>query len=380
MNERIEVADVLKGLAIAGIALIHFAEQYSFFPAPSPSMVDQWVWNAVVFLTSGKMYAIFCVLFGFSFFIQHNNYSRRYGAIRTHWRDSFEVRYIVRMFWLGLFGLINNFFYNGDFLLVYSFTGLFLLLIKQFSNRALLTTATVLVFLPVQWVILALHQLDASITLPSLEVRPDALANHITRFDGSFFEVVKITWRSGLAENIHFFFSSGRIEQALGLFTIGFYIGRNGLLYENGQRIWRRVLIFSLAASAQFIAIKYLLPEPNQITPAAHLAQMTLSMLCNLTLTGVIFSAVVVLYYNLSAAKKGLTKLTPIGRASLTNYITQSIVGSLLFYGWGLGLSHHIGIAWSVCLAILVLVVQNWFCKRWLLRHSNGPVELLWKK
>ena len=77
-NTRIDVADILRGIAIGGIILIHFIEHMNFYSFPEPSSalwakVNQAVWDSTFFLLAGKMYAIFAMLFGLSFYIQHDN-------------------------------------------------------------------------------------------------------------------------------------------------------------------------------------------------------------------------------------------------------------------------------------------------------------------
>ena len=75
-----------------------------------------------------------------------------------------------------------------------------------------------------------------------------------------------------------------------------------------------------------------------------------------------------------------LNYLIPYGRMSLTNYITQSIIGSMLFYNWGFGLHDKLGITASVLVGALIFVVQLSFCRWWMRRHSHGPMEYLWKR
>ena len=81
-NTRIDVADILRGIAIGGIVLIHFIEQLNFYLFREPSTpfmgtLNHAVWETTFFLLAGKMYAIFSLLFGLSFFIQHDNQAQK---------------------------------------------------------------------------------------------------------------------------------------------------------------------------------------------------------------------------------------------------------------------------------------------------------------
>ena len=103
-NTRIDVADILRGIAIGGIVLIHFIEQLNFYMFPEPSSelmakVNACVWDTTFFLLAGKMYAIFSMLFGLSLFIQHDNQAQQ--------GKDFRHRFVWRMVLLMLFGLFD---------------------------------------------------------------------------------------------------------------------------------------------------------------------------------------------------------------------------------------------------------------------------------
>lgn len=75
---RIEVVDALRGFAVMAILLVHNLEHFIFpvYPESSPewlSILDAGVFNAVFSLFAGKSYAIFALLFGFTFYIQSHN-------------------------------------------------------------------------------------------------------------------------------------------------------------------------------------------------------------------------------------------------------------------------------------------------------------------
>jgi uncharacterized membrane protein YeiB len=70
--------------------------------------------------------------------------------------------------------------------------------------------------------------------------------------------------------------------------------------------------------------------------------------------------------------------LAPFGRMALTNYLMQSVICTLCFYGYGLG---HWGLAraWQVVFAVLLLAMQIAFSHWWLARYRFGPIEWLWR-
>jgi uncharacterized protein len=71
--------------------------------------------------------------------------------------------------------------------------------------------------------------------------------------------------------------------------------------------------------------------------------------------------------------------LAPAGRMALTNYLLQSVVGTLLFYQYGLGLWGQVSRAWQFALVIAVFALQLVFSRWWLRRFRFGPVEWLWR-
>ena len=65
---------------------------------------------------------------------------------------------------------------------------------------------------------------------------------------------------------------------------------------------------------------------------------------------------------------------------SLTNYVTQSIIGSFLYFGYGLGLHAKCGTTVSICIGIVFLILQVSFAHWWMARHKRGPLESIWHK
>ncbi|MGV2644066.1 DUF418 domain-containing protein, partial [Clostridium perfringens] len=66
-----------------------------------------------------------------------------------------------------------------------------------------------------------------------------------------------------------------------------------------------------------------------------------------------------------------------VGRMSLTNYLTQSVVCVLIFYGFGLGMFGKLGVLQGALLAILIYAVLATGSLLWLKRFHGGPIERL---
>ncbi len=146
-GERIELLDVLRGLAICGILIgnVQWFSGYGLMPAeiaPVPTSVDNVVQFLVHFLVEGKFYSIFSFLFGFGFAMQ----MARAGE-RGDERGSVFKR---RLFWLLVIGFAHGFLlWAGDILSVYAWMGFILLLFRKKPDESLLKWTAWLIVVPV---------------------------------------------------------------------------------------------------------------------------------------------------------------------------------------------------------------------------------------
>ena len=146
---RIEAIDALRGFAVLAILLVHHLEHFIFsvYPTDSPAWLnalDNGTLNAVFSLFAGKAYAIFSLLFGFTFYIQYENQSRL--------GKDFGYRFIWRLIGLSLFATLNAaFFPAGDVLLLYAIMGLVLFVVRKWSDKAILLAAIFFTLQPMEW-------------------------------------------------------------------------------------------------------------------------------------------------------------------------------------------------------------------------------------
>lgn len=64
----------------------------------------------------------------------------------------------------------------------------------------------------------------------------------------------------------------------------------------------------------------------------------------------------------------------------MTIYLMQSIIGTFIFYHYGLGLYGKIGVDTVTWLAVGIFVLQIVFAELWFLKFKQGPVEAVWKR
>lgn len=148
-SPRIEVVDALRGFAVMAIILVHNLEHFIFpvYPTHTPGWLDaldQGVFNVVFTLFAGKAYAIFALLFGFTFYVQSNN--------REKQNKDFGYRFLWRLVLLAGFATVNAaFFPAGDVLLLFVVVGLVLFFTRHWSDKAVFIAAVIFLLQPVEW-------------------------------------------------------------------------------------------------------------------------------------------------------------------------------------------------------------------------------------
>ncbi len=377
-NNRIEIADVLRGFAVMGITLIHFIERFSLYSFPEETcgflvFTDRVIWDSVFFTFAGKAYCIFALLFGFSFFIQDNSQKEK--------GKDFRGRFAWRLVLLFFIACVNSMLFPGEILVLYALLGYVLIAVCRLSTRTVAIIAAVLLLQPFEWgqIIYALfnpgYVANAQFDVPYWDI-----VNTAQR-EGSFLEMCKTAIWTGNIANMGWMILHGRVTQTAGLFMVGMLIGRGKVfLYsETNIKLWIKVFIISVAAFFPLYGLTALLPD--FITREALLAPSALiaKSLSNLAFTGVLFAGVILVYY-LTKFRRVFHQFAPYGRMSLTNYLSQSLIGAFLFYNWGLGLYRYTGITVCFLIGIGVFLLQYFFCRWWLRSHRQGPLEWLWKK
>ena len=377
-NTRIDVADILRGVAIGGIILIHFIEQLNFYVFPEPSSpfwgaVNQGVWDTVFFLLAGKMYAIFAMLFGLSFFIQHDNQAQK-GV-------DFRLRFLWRMVLLFMFGLFDLLFYNGDILCVYAACGVLIIPLIRASDKVLKIITFLLLLQPIELVYLIIGAIDPSASPLDLGSLDHFNAVAVAQEHGSILDVAVAGLRHGQQVNFLWAIENGRLTQTIFFFLVGIMLGRRRLFYNEGNNLalWKKVLRGAAVAFVILVPLYYIVPKQFDSVCISNSLNVMLNMWKNLSMMLMIVSGITLLYYQ-TDAKKWLIKIASYGKMSLTNYLSQSIFGAMLFYNWGFGLFRYCGHTVALMMGAGFILLQYLFCTWWLKNHRRGPFEELWAR
>ncbi len=377
-HARVDIADVLRGLAVMGIIILHCIEHFNCYSYPNTTEQSAWlnftdkaVWDGLFFMFGGKAYAVFALLFGFSFFIQDDNQRMR--------GNDFRLRFCWRLVLLFIIGNINAAFFTAEVLVLYSLVGFILPLTCRLKDKWVMLLACVLLVqpLPMYYVIRAC--LDPEFVTPAIPTNEFWAATMKAQTGGGFLETVRVNLWEGQLASLAWAWDNGRVFQTASLFLFGVLIGRRGLFLKKNLHVWGKVLAGALIAFFPLYGLGNMLPRfienHNILTPLL----LTVSSLYKFAFMLVLVSGVIFAFYKTSM-RTALMKITPYGKMSLTNYITQSIFGSLLFYNWGFALHDDLTITFSALVGVAFFFFQLVFCRWWMAHHSHGPLEYLWKR
>ena len=91
-------------------------------------------------------------------------------------------------------------------------------------------------------------------------------------------------------------------------------------------------------------------------------------------------ATVVVICSFIPIAIKVLMPFAKLGRMSLTMYLMQSILLSVLFYNWGFGLYGKVDVELGIYISVAIILVQICLAELWFMKFKQGPIEAIMKK
>jgi uncharacterized protein len=387
LGGRIAVVDVLRGFALFGIILTHSGMGFLAGRAPSPAFMtltplDQQVYTVVGLLAVGKFFTIFSFLFGLSFAIQMNNAEQKGG--------NFVGRFAWRLVVLGLIAAVHGMFFSGDILIIYVILGFLLIPFRKMNTKVLVVSALILIF-NVPGLVLNALQLNASPPTPG-QVRAmqqqqavdmESVRRHYEiKKSGTVAEVIVMnTGSQALMGKLMFQVFSGRAWATFGLFLLGLVAGRAQIFRDTPEnRVFFRKLLWGAGAVALVMTIiSIVVPAGAPGAPTLTGVLRAFSVSVQWATLSAFYVALITLLYWRNPVKGWLANLAPVGKMGLTVYLTQTVFGLILFYGFGFGYLGEMGVAAAVACGIAFYVVQVFLARLWMARFSMGPVEWLWR-
>ncbi len=371
-KNRVESLDLLRGFSLLGIFIANmlmfhspmmYIDPYTWFSTGSDATAFAWI----DIFVQGSFYPIFAFLFGYGMNMQYEK------ALKTNQR--FTSMMVRRLTVLLAFGLIHAvFIWSGDILFTYATLGFLLLFLVRMPAKWLWSFATVLYVIPVGFLYV--------MTKLVVRIDPDLMAAEL--IDTGKIEAALSTFSIGTVSEIFYFrlmewLTYGLSSTFLGIFIIlplimfGAAMSKYKL-FERASEVKGKLLLVALITLPIGLGIKVL---PYVRTPSYDIVQL------QDTFGGVLLAAgYIALFLFVSTSAKFSAFFSPVGKAgrmSLTTYITQSILATLIFYSYGFGLYGKVSVWTGTFIAIGVFILQVIFAEFWLAKFRTGPIEKLWR-
>jgi uncharacterized protein len=399
---RIAELDYVRGLAVLGILLVNMplynAPFDVFFSHDRvrrfTSAVDVAALWFVRIFAEAKFYTLFSFLFGVGFGVQLSRALAR-GVPR------FEALYRRRLGVLFFLGLVHQYlFWVGDVLHVYAAYGFVLLLFRHRTQKTVLAWALAIMFLPAVGG-------TAFMTVQAVRGKPTAEERAQREVNRRIREPVRLarieddvrTYTTGSWSDVHVARARHSVErlpaemlgwgffEVLPMFLLGFWVARSGLVEDipGHLPLVRRLFLlgcvgFLLTALTAAWRLR-LGPYP---TEAQGFFDFAFSHAVVRPLHALGYATGLVLLVQRESWRRALAALAAAGRMAASNYVGQSLVCVVLFYGVGLGFGGlggygRTGFAEGVMLTVAIWAFQLAFSAFWLARFRFGPLEWLWR-
>jgi len=369
--QRDTAPDVLRGFALLGILVVNI--QFMGLSSANGAR-GEWTYGLangsatfiIASIFAGKFYLLFSFLFGYS----SNYIVRGERANRTRW--------IKRCFVLIALGALHfTFLWHGDIIFIYGIFGLLLTFfffrtdktLRIWTRVTFILSATIVLLVGALVYISERYFPQESFQSP-VETKLDEIL-----LNGTFLEAIPARlelWVYGISTGV---FLQGGL--AFAAFLLGLRLARIQFLSSpiDTQKNSKLIKIgFLLGAPVQIIAAIILVQNEQSLKPSEAIYLLALfssfiaAPLLSMFYIGVIRKLV-------EEKPRILSWLIPAGKMSLTIYILQSVVTSMIFGPWGFGLFQDLQTWQVLLLAFAIWALLVYFATKWLERYKQGPLE-----
>jgi len=370
--QRDTAPDVLRGFALLGILVVNIQ-----FMGLSSDQGAEGEWTQgfangsatflIAALFAGKFYLLFSFLFGYSSnYVIQNDRSNR-------------ARWIKRCFVLIALGALHfTFLWHGDIIFLYGLFGLLLTFFFFRTDRTLKTWTRIVFSISTFFVILvcalafiAEYLLNEDLPISTVSSLDEILQN------GTYLESIPARLEMWLLNISTGIFLQGGL--AFAAFLLGVRLARSNFLSSPidkaaNSRLMKKGLFLGLPI--QIIAAAIFLRNEQVADPSESIYIISLS--ASFVAAPLLSMFYVGLIRKLVEERPHLVLwMKPAGKMSLTIYISQSVVTSLIFGPWGLGLFQELQ-TWQVfLLAFAIWLILSYIAAEWLKKFNQGPLEKL---
>ncbi|SEJ61618.1 uncharacterized protein SAMN04488127_2297 [Bhargavaea ginsengi] len=372
-SERIAALDYLRGFALLGIFVANmlffhtpfvYIDPFTWFRSLSDEVSHMWV--DILFQSS--FYPLFAMLFGYGMNMQYEK------AVSLG--KPFVPTAAKRMGVLLLFGIIHAFLiWPGDILITYALMGLIFMWLIRLPAAALTAIGAVVYVVPMAGLALLtffVEKLDpegmmgAYADITNINRSIEAYAG------GSFGEVTAQRAADWM------FMNSASLPMAifmiLPLFMFGAAAGKAKLI-EKASDNWKKWILPAVLFTAIGLTIKSL-PYFSDLRYTTQVVQDSLGG----PILTVGYVGLVLLLLQSGLVRKVFHPVASAGRMSLTVYLTQSIIATLIFYSYGLGYYGKVSVSLGTWMAVAIFAIQCILANLYFQKFRQGPFERIWRR
>ncbi len=412
-SERIVILDALRGIAILGILLMNIPG----FALPAPVMHDPFVlnepgtinfktWYFIEWFMEGSQRALFSMLFGAGIILFINRQEKRTAGL---WPADYFFR---RQLWLLVFGLFNAFvlLWFWDILFAYACCGMILFAFRRLSPKALLIAAGICLLLMTLRenadfyrdkaaiykgeLVAKLDTTKTKLTnqqqeelgamnevkeKSSLQSRKKETEKNLEKVRGDYATFYKYqSERSFRTETMFFYYF---IWDLLLFMFLGMAFYKNGVLTGNAStKVYWLLSIIGLGAGLVLSWFR-LQPEiEHQFNNFSYIKNVNFEFYeVSRTFRAIGIFGLIMLFYKSGWFKWFFALMRPVGQMAFTNYLAQSFLVGLFFYGIGFGMYGKLQRYEIYYVVAATWTLQIIWSHIWLRYFKFGPLEWLWR-
>ncbi|MGE7622532.1 DUF418 domain-containing protein [Viridibacillus sp. NPDC096237] len=374
MQKRIDTLDIIRGFSLLGILLVNmFAfstplphiDLKTWFETPIDKEYHQWL---DIFVQS-SFYPLFSMLFGYGLAMQFTK--------ATNIGDNFYKIGSKRLAVLFGIGVLHAFLiWWGDILMTYAFCGFFLLTLLRLKPVWLITIGGALYGIVQSFLVMLMGLSSFVEDSADLSEFVDiaAIESAIAAYGSG-------SWTEAFMQRL----ADLQVQASPGVWIGALFMILPYMLLGAAASKWQLVerakekRVFWIILTAITIPVGVTLKMlPYNLERNFFLDYVQVSFGGPILAIG--YAGLIVLICQIPQFIKILSPVAKAGRMSMTIYLMQSIIGTFIFYHYGLGLYGKIGVDTVTWLAVGIFVLQLVFAELWFLKFKQGPVEAVWKR
>ncbi|MEJ7587413.1 MAG: DUF418 domain-containing protein [Ferruginibacter sp.] len=412
-GERIVIIDSIRGIVLLGILLMNIPYFALPYPASDNLMlnnemgtINQKVWYVVNWFFEGTQRAIFSLLFGAGILLFVTRLSKKVEGLMT------AEYFIRRQLWLLLFGLVNAFvlLWPGDILFHYAIIGIIAFAFRRLSSRLLLIASFVCLLLMTtrenvdlfrQQKMIATGEAIAKLDTTKVkltDIQKEELAEmtgfkekaaiegqrkemqkNLREVRGSYADVYNNL--SSVSAHFEFYYTYYGLWDVLSFMFIGMAFYKSGVLTGTAPISTYSVLfIVGLGAGLVLSYFRFnplILARFNRFDYTRDINFEYYEISRTFRALGIL--GLILLLYKSGLFKWFFKLMRPVGQMAFTNYLMQSLICAIFFYGFGFAMFGQLQRYEIYYLLAAIWIVEIVWSHIWLRYFMFGPLEWIWR-